>query len=324
MSEDIVQIDGSFGESGGQILRTALTLSSITQKPFRIFNIRAKRSNPGLRPQHLTAAKAVRSICRGTLEGAEIGSRELVFRPGKIVGGKYEFNISTAGSTVLVAQTILPILFSAKKKSSITIIGGTHVLKSPGWDYFSEVFIPAIRLFGAKIKGELIESGYYPKGGGRIRIETEPSKFKGMEKWPGKEKTKGIIRVSRLPVSIAMREKKVLLNSNITDVRIIEEEALSPGNAVTLWNGLRGSYVPGKRGKRAEKVAQEAVEELERENGDVDRHLADQLCVYAFIAKGKTAFTASEKTNHFETNVETIKKFIDREIKTDENKIMIL
>ena len=313
----MIKVDGSIGESGGQILRTALTLSSITQKPFEIFNIRAKRSPPGLKMQHLTAVKAVRSICRGKVEGADEGSQTLRFFPGEIVGGKYEFNIVTAGSVTLVAQTVIPILLCAKKKSNIRIIGGTHVMKSPGYDYFDRIFLPAIRAMGAKVESRLIKSGYYPKGGGEIEINVEPSEIHGKTEWEKESQIHAIIRLGILPLSIAMREKKILLQNDIEDVHIREEETFSPGNAVTLWKGFTGSYVPGEKGKRAEIVAQEALDELNKETGDVDKHLSDQLLIYASLAEGETKYKTSEITTHLNTNADIIRLFLEKKIEVD-------
>ncbi len=319
----MITIDGSHGEGGGQIIRTALTLSAITRKKVEITDIRASRKPPGLKMQHLTAVKAVRSICRGTLEGAEEGSRRLVFEPGKIVGGRYDFNIGTAGCVTLVAQTVLPILLIADKKSVVRITGGTHVMKSPGYDYFENVFIPAINFMGAKAKSRMLKSGYYPKGGGEIELKVEPSELKGREKWPREEHIRALIRIANLPVSIAMREKKVLLEHDIEDISIREEEAFSPGNAVTLWKGLRGSYIPGEKGKRAETVAQEAVDKLASETGDLDKHLADQILIYAILSEGKTRFKTSEITTHFRTNTDIISHFTERKIEYRDNEVII-
>lgn len=319
----MITIDGSYGEGGGQIIRTSLTLSAITGKAVKITDIRANRKPPGLKMQHLTAVKAVRNICRGTLEGAEVGSRTLVFEPGKIVGGRYDFNIGTAGCVTLVAQTILPILLIADKKSEVRIRGGTHVLKSPGYDYFENVFIPAIKHMGAKVESRMLKPGYYPKGGGEIELLVEPSKLKGTESWPSEEHVKALIRVANLPLSIAMREKKVLLENNIEDVAIREEKTFSPGNAVTLWKGLKGSYVIGEKGKRAEVVAKEAVDELAAETGDLDKHLADQMLIYGVLAEGKTGFRTSEITNHFRTNAYIISHFVERKIEHSDNEVSI-
>jgi len=313
----MITIDGSHGEGGGQIIRTALSLSAITGKEVEIVKIRANRSPSGLKMQHLTAVKAVRSICRGRLEGAEEGSQTLKFFPGEIIGGKYEFNIVTAGSICLVAQTIIPILLHAKKKSVVRIIGGTHVMKSPGYDYFDKIFLPAIRAMGAKVESRLIKSGYYPKGGGEIEITVEPSELHGKREWEKESQIHAVIRVANLPLSIAMREKKVLLENDIEDVSIKEEKTFSPGNAVTLWKGFIGSYVPGEKGKRAEVVAQEALDELNKESWDIDKHLSDQLLIYASLAEGETEYKTSEISNHLNTNADIIKLFLEKKIEVN-------
>jgi len=320
----MIEIDGSHGEGGGQIIRTSLTLAAITQKPVRIMNIRANRPKPGLAAQHLTACKAVRNICRGTLTGAEVGSTTLTFEPGPIVGGKYEFDIGTAGSVTLVAQTIIPILINASKESEIRIIGGTHVMKSPGYDYFEKVFVPVIRKLGVKIETKMIKTGYYPKGGGIIDIEIKPCELHGCNDWQHTEDIQAIIRIAGLQTSIAIREKKIFVQNDITKIYIREDDALSIGNAITTWNGFRGVYVLGEKGKRAEIVAKEAIDILRKEEGDVDLHLADQLLVYAALAKGETTYRTSEITEHFRTNAEIIGRFIQRYITYEKGNISIV
>lgn len=319
----MIEIDGSHGEGGGQIIRTSLTLASITGKAVRITNIRAGRSRPGLRPQHLMACSSVRKICRGNLEGAELESTELTFTPGKIVGGKYDFNIGTAGSVTLVAQTVLPILLSSSKRSQVRISGGTHVMKAPSHDYFEKVFIPAIGRFGAKADTKMIKPGYYPKGGGIIDVDIEPSALRGCDYWGAAEPIEAIIRLSGLPESIAIREKKIFVQNEIENIHIRQDEALSVGNAVTAWSGMRGSYVLGEKGKRAEVVAQECLDNLISEKNDVDKHLADQLLIYAALAEGKTEYTTSEITEHLKTNAYVVSRFLEREISIEENKISI-
>ncbi len=310
----MIEIDGSYGEGGGQIIRTSLTLSAITQKPVTITNIRANRPNPGLQPQHLTACKAVRNVCRGTLSHAEAGSIGLSFEPGPIVGGRYEFDIGTAGSATLVAQTLLPILLKASKPSELRIIGGTHVMKSPGWDYFERVFLPAISCFGAAVEGRMVRPGYYPRGGGEIEIKVKPSALRGCTSWPKEDHVETIIRLSELPALIAIREKKIFVQNGYEHVRIREDDALSPGNAVTSWRGLRGGYALGEKGKRAEAVAQEALDAVLAEQGDVDMHLADQLLIYAALAEGATEYRTGAVSGHLRTNAYIISRFIDRGI----------
>lgn len=315
----MIEIDGAIGESGGQIIRTAMTLSAITKKPVHIFNIRAGRPNPGLQAQHLTAVKAVRNVCRGTLEGAELESKELTFHPGEIIGGKYEFDIGTAGSVTLVAQTIIPILLGATKESELRIIGGTHVIKSPGYDYFEKVFVPAIAKFGAHVESKLISPGYYPKGGGVIEVKIKPSKLTGCESWMQNDNTQVILRLSDLPLPIAIREKKIFVQNEIEKVFIRRDPALSPGNAVTAWRGYRGAYVSGEKGKRAETVAQEALDMLNAEKNDVDLHLADQIPIYAVLADGRTRYKTSKISDHLKTNVAIIQKFMEKQIEIKED-----
>ena len=317
--KEIIEIDGSHGEGGGQVIRTALSLSAITKKSVRIFNIRAGRPNPGLQAQHLTACKAVRNICRGTLEGAELKSSELIFHPGEIVGGNYEFNIGTAGSVCLVAQTLLPILLFATKPSLIKIIGGTHVIKSPSYDYFEKIFISAIAKFGIEAKAKMIKPGYYPQGGGEIEVEINPGTLKSCNDWSASSNIQVLIRLSQLPTGIAIREKKIFVQNNIKEIFVRENAALDPANALIIWQGLKGISSLGEKGKRAEQVAQDALDEFKLETGEVDKHLADQLLIYAALAEGKSVFKTSEITEHFRTNLEIIKKFIDRKIEVDGN-----
>jgi RNA 3'-terminal phosphate cyclase (ATP) len=322
----MIHIDGSSGEGGGQIIRTALTLAALTKKEVAIDNIRAGRPNPGLQPQHLTAVKAVRNVCRGTLEGAEQGSRSLVFHPGQIVGGKYDFDIGTAGSATLVAQALIPMLLGASKESEVRITGGTHVMKSPGYDYFEKVFLGAIRLMGADVESKIIRPGYYPAGGGRIELSVRPSKLVGNEAWPKEEHVKVLIRLSKLPVLVAIREKKIFVQNGIEDIRVYEDDVGWPGNCVTAWAGLLGSYALGEKGKKSEVVAQEAYGALMKEkknDSDVDMHLADQLLVYAALAHGRTSFKTSEITGHLRTNAEIIGKFIERKISVEGNRVSI-
>ncbi|MFH1222522.1 MAG: RNA 3'-terminal phosphate cyclase [Candidatus Micrarchaeota archaeon] len=314
----MITIDGSHREGGGQIIRTALTLSALTGKPFEIDNIRANRPNPGLQPQHLMAVKAARSVCRGTMEGAEVGSSTLKFNPVNIIGGKYDFNIGTAGSVTLVAQTILPLLLHAKKESKVRIIGGTHVMKSPGYDYFEKVFIPAVKQLGAKVESKMIRAGFYPKGGGDIELLVKPSQLRGCSTWLSASFGAMIVVGSLEPI-IAIREKKVFMQHDMEkNVFIRNYETFSPGNAVTAWRGFNGAYALGEKGKRAEVVAQEAIDELKKQTAEVDRHLADQLLLYAVLAEGETSFTTSEITEHLKTNAEIISLFSDRQLFIDE------
>ncbi len=303
----VVEIDGSLGEGGGQIIRTALTLSAITGENIKIINIRANRTNPGLRPQHLAAAKLTRKICRGELY-AELGSEILTFKPGKIIGGKYKYNIGTAGSIILVAQTVIPILLTASKKSSLELIGGTDVLNAPTYDYFEKVFLETLRLSNVEIKSELKRTGYYPKGNGKMKLEIVPIKDFSHPQFYKTNTIKAIIRIANLPESIAIREKKIFWDQDIYDVKIIKSDADSPGNSITCWKGTIGSAILGQKGKRAEYVAEECLENLQQEKGDVDRHLADQLMIYGALTEEKIEYT-TDISMHTKTNAEIMKLF---------------
>jgi len=316
----MVEIDGSYGEGGGQILRTALAFSSIMQKEVRIKNIRAGRDPPGLRNQHLTVARAMRKICRGELEGDYIGSTELFFRPGEIVGGKYEFNIGTAGSITLLFQAILPVLLFANKTSEVIAIGGTHVKKSPTWEYFEHVFLKALNYMGVEASGKLLFPGYYPEGGGKAMLFVKPSLPKKTFLWPKEEHVRAVIRIANLPMHIAVREKKIFFEHGFEDVSIVEDKIPNAGNAVSAWKGFVGGSSVGERGKRAEEVAKEALEDILKNHADVDRHLADQLMLYGALAGG-AAYRTTEITEHARTNAYIIKMFVENEIRIENNEI---
>lgn len=169
----VISIDGSHGEGGGQILRTALSLSAVTGKPFAIENIRARRSKPGLMRQHLTAVKAAAAICGAKADGAEVGSTRLRFEPGSLKAGEYAFNIGSAGSTSLVLQTVLPPLALADGASRVTLQGGTHNTGAPPFEFLDRAFLPLIRRIGFNADVELRRFGFYPAGGGEVRVEIQ-------------------------------------------------------------------------------------------------------------------------------------------------------
>ncbi|RDI48727.1 RNA 3'-terminal phosphate cyclase [Aquicella lusitana] len=319
----LITIDGSYGEGGGQMVRTSLTLSAITGQPFILKAVRSKRGKPGLLPQHMMACVAVNTISQGRLEGAALGSDAFRFEPGTIKGGTYHFDIGTAGSLILLAQAIIPICLHATDSSRICLTGGTHVLQSPGYDYFAQVFLPALQRFGANVQIRQYKTGYYPKGGGLLEFEIQPQVLQGCTNWSSSNETHAVIRLSRLAHHIAEREKQVLMQQGIEDIQLYEEAAFSPGNAVTLWQGFRGAYVLGKVGKKAEQVAEEAFLLLQQEEGEVDRYLSDQLLIYAALARGETRYITSEITGHLRTNAFVISKFVQRDIDFSDHCIRI-
>lgn len=326
----MLEIDGSFGEGGGQILRTAVALSSITKKPIRITNIRAKRSNPGLNYQHMASIKSVAKLCEAEVSGVEKGSSQIEFHPKKISGGKYHFDILTAGSTTLVLQAcLLPSLF-ASEPTRLTITGGTDVKWSPPIDYYKNVFSPILHKMGADISIIMGRRGHYPKGGGEIAALVKPiSNLEQLELIErGELKTiKGIAHVSNLPNKIAQRMKHTALLKLVDykDVKVSEEHhpmdkdpAPGVGTGIVLWacyeNTVLGANGLGEKGVPAERVGQIACENLQTEmnsKATLDVHAADQFLPFMALAKGESVFTTRELSDHAKTNIWLVEKFLD-------------
>lgn len=321
---DMIEIDGSQGEGGGQVLRTSLSLSAITGQPFRLHHIRAGRKNPGLQRQHLTCVRAAAEICQAELRGAAWESSDLTFRPGAPIAGNYRFDIGTAGSTSLVLQTVLPILFRQEAPSTVTLEGGTHNDKAPPWDFLNEAFLPVLERIGPRVATSLDRPGYYPKGGGLVRFAIEPSKdFRPLE-----HSTRGALLgvtvkavVSRLRPEIAEREVRTAarLLREFEPATEVEEETRSPGPGNVVLIRVRSERATelfsacGARGVPAEQVARSAADEvLEYLRADVPvgRHLADQLLLPLAIGAGGR-FRTLAMTEHTRTNIEVIRRFLD-------------
>lgn len=332
---EFVELDGASGEGGGQILRTSLTLSVLTGRPFCIRNIRARRSPPGLRPQHLVAVRAAERISAAYVDGAAVDSMELRFSPTQLQPGDYEFPIPTAGSAPLVLHTVyLPLLLQAEP-SKATISGGTHVAFSPCYDYLVDCWLPALARLGAKMELQLLRCGFYPRGGGLMTAAIENSALSPIQ-WTSRGKLLRITPVSvvaNLPVSIAERQahradkrlREKGLKKSLRNPIIEQRPAASPGTLLGLrceWEYASGYFFAlGQRGKPAEKVADEAVAGFiafhNVEDCPVDPHLADQLLLPLAMTNGASEFRTSEVTQHLVTNAEVIKKFLDRSIVID-------
>ncbi len=332
----MIVIDGSIGEGGGQILRSAIGLAAVLGKPIKIVNIRAKRRNPGLQHQHLTAVKAIAEISNASIDGGYIGSKELVFKPGKVGGGIYRFDIGTAGSTTLVLQALLPILPFLDRETVIEIIGGTDVPWSPPIDYIRYVLIPILRQFGYNVEVELIRRGHYPRGGGIIRIRVIPTSFIepiDLVDRGDLELIGGRSHCVKLPRHIAERQaraaKEYLASKGLNIPIDIELEFyepqkdphLGPGSGIVLYaktsRSILGGDSLGEKGKPAEVVGREAAEKLYDEivsGAALDRHAGDMVIPIAAIAKGESRFTVSTITLHMETVVEIAKILTSCEI----------
>ncbi|OIO21300.1 RNA 3'-phosphate cyclase [Candidatus Micrarchaeota archaeon CG11_big_fil_rev_8_21_14_0_20_47_5] len=310
----MIEIDGSIGEGGGQIMRTALSLSCILQLPVSISNIRANRPKPGMAAQHLEVANSLAKICDAKMQGAELGSTAMSFEPGEVRGGNHTFNIPTAGSAVLLSQAVLPVLFFADKVSKVSIKGGTHVSFSPTFEYFKYVFLPAIGKIGARAEAQIIKYGFYPTGGGEISLDINPSRHFSplFLSEPSGEIPSALIISSSLPGHVAEREKHELLKAfPKVKAETLEVSASCPGNAITIFSGSAGACAVGRRGVSAEKVAQEALTSFQASQGfGADTHLADQLLLYCSLAGGKSEIRTPKITSHTKTNINIIGKFL--------------
>lgn len=309
-------------------MRSSLSLAAVLGEPVRIENIRARRPRPGLSNQHLAAARAMAEVCAGKLEGAELGSLELVFEPGPILPGSYSIEVGTAGSTTLVLQTLLPVLAAAGRESIITVSGGTHNPMAPPADYISECFGPAIKGIGLNCTCELIRHGFYPRGGGAIRAVIEPRRealrpFDRQEEvlWGEPEVT---ILIANLPGHVAFRERDEIAARLKLDPAKVKIEALpgevGPGNAVMVR--YRAGAVTtlisafGEPRKRAERVAREAAraaKSFARSKAYADPHLADQLVLPLALGPGGK-FITSAVTEHTRTQAKLIHEFLGLEV----------
>ena len=324
-----IHIDGSLGEGGGQILRTSLALAALLRQPVTIDNIRANRKQPGLKTQHLAGVLALADITDADIEGVHKHSPRLVFMPRTIKGGKYRFEISTAGAACMLFSAILPPLLYAMQPSEITITGGTHVPFSPPFHYLAGVFLPALRKMGAEVEVELVRWGFYPKGGGEIRAHVKPCwKLKNiqLQRRGSLKQLKLSAYSANLPDHIVQRE------INHGGIRLAEYNeylslypaqchALSPGNFVFLEADYEhvtaGFSSLGKRGKPAEEVADEVCQgfrDFDVTVATMDSHLADQLIPFMALAQGESLFAIEKVTSHFTTNIDIIRMFLAAKI----------
>jgi RNA 3'-terminal phosphate cyclase (ATP) len=327
----MVTIDGAMGEGGGQILRSALALAVCLGKPVRLQNIRATRKNPGLQPQHLAAVNAAAAVSHAAVEGATIHSRELVFRPGRVRGGDYQFCIGTAGSTTLLLQTVLPALILADAVSTVLLEGGTHNPLAPPFEYLHHVFLPLLNQMGPQVAATLERPGFAPKGGGRVRVRIQPvAQLRPLELIArGKVVSQQAeVLLAHLPEHIAQREIAVLKTSLGWSEQEVSwracNEAYGPGNVVyTLISSERITEccsAVGQRGVPAEDVAQAVVRQTRRylaSGVPVGEHLADQLLLPMALA-GSGSFVTLRPSLHALTNIEVIRAFLPVVIQCDE------
>ena len=326
---DMLEIDGNYGEGGGQILRSSLSLSAILNRPIRISSIRAGRRKPGLAPQHLTSVNAVAAIANAEVIGGQLGSQTLTFRPQEISGGNYTFDVAeirpSAGALSLVFQSIAWPLSFAKIPSTVTLRGGTHVPWSPNVHYLQAVFMPMAARFGFEGSIQLNRWGWYPKGGGEAIAKIQPTAdWRGvaLERRGKLQTICGVSAASNLPEHIISRqhnqiEKRLARFTAPVNLERVKGESIGQGTLVFLHadfeNARAGFSALGARGKRAERVSDEACQALEdflAVDAAIEPHLADQLILPMALAKGESRFTTSQITRHLTTNIWLVQQFL--------------
>ena len=318
---EMLKIDGMTGEGGGQVLRTALGLSAVTQTPFAIEKIRAGRKKPGLQRQHLTGVMAAARVGCAHVEGAELSSTSLTFTPSACVGGTYEFAINSAGSTGLVLQTVLPALWAADEPSTVTITGGTHNPMAPPFDFLKKTFAPIMHRCGAGLELQLDRHGFYPAGGGKIRARIAPASWLPLKlmSYPKPAEVTAQILCSGLHPRVGERESKSVRRAfdlRPSQVDIVDIDAAGPGNAIMI-NVQLGKVEEvvtqmGERGVLAEHVARTAIKEAKSlidGNVLVGEHLADQLLI-PMAMTGSGAFRTVTPSLHTQTNAQIIEMFL--------------
>ena len=332
-TNDMIKLDGSVGEGGGQILRTALTLSMCTGKPMRIKNIRAKRKKPGLMRQHLTAVQAAQAVSAAEAQGAVVGSGELSFTPGAIRGGDYCFNIGAAGSCTLVLQTILPVLLMAKEDSHITLTGGTHNAMSPPFHFLQRAFVPLLARMGANVELQLKRFGFYPAGGGEMTVTIkagDPLMPLHLEARGERLNAYAESFFAGLPAHIAERElavvkRRMAWKDDQLFMRGIDHDQ-GPGNVLLItleYENVTEVFTGfGERGVSAETVANRTVQTAHQyiaSDATVSHYLADQLLLPMALAGGGS-FLATEWSQHAATNADVIQRFLQVSIETEKSK----
>lgn len=326
----MIEVDGAHGEGGGQLLRNAAAVAAVTATPVRVTNIRARRPKPGLAAQHVTALEAIASISDAEVEGLRIGSREVVLRPGHLRGGRFAFDVGTAGSVTLVLQACLPAALCAPEPVEIRLVGGTDVSWSPPLDYFRFVFLPLLARMGGRVTVEVLRRGYYPGGGGEIRVSVVPAReFRSLVVEPpgALKRVRGIAHVGNLPVDVAARMKRAAARRlvGVAEVKVEDssEAAVGPGGAIVLWteheNTVLGASGLAERGVPAEDLGHAAADEIVQDlkaNASLDVHAADQVLLYCALAKGESRFSVRTISQHAETAMWLLEKATDAQFET--------
>lgn len=321
----MIELDASFGEGGGQLVRLAVALSAISGRPLRLVNVRARRERPGLGYQHLAAVRAVAAACGARCEGLELRSRAFSFEPlARATGGVHRVEVGTAGSVTLVLQALLPVLIRASGPSRVTVTGGTDVRLAPTWDYFAHVFLRLLACVGLRVSAGVARRGYFPAGGGEAWVEVVPGTPAplALPAARGEVRIEGEAHVARLPLRIAERMRDAALAAlgqpAAVRARVLgEAEAGGAGGAITLWaqseGAILGASRVAERGVRAETLGDAVGAELGADlasGATLDRHGADQVLAYLALASGRSEFLAREVSEHARTAIWLLERFL--------------
>jgi RNA 3'-terminal phosphate cyclase (ATP) len=318
----MIEIDGSYGEGGGQVIRTAVALAAVLSKEIHVIKVRAGRAEPGIRPQHMTGVKAAAELSSGKLEGLEVGSTEFVFKPGKLRAGTFRFDVGTAGSVTLVLQTLMPILAFTPGPVQLEITGGTDVKWSPPIDYLRLVTLPILQKVGYQGNLEIVRRGHFPKGGGLARFSTPgPSELQPLKNDKAGSVTRivGVSHATALPKHVAERQadaarkslEKAKLPPPSIDIEVTDDSRqLGPGSGIVLSaetqnKNILGSDALGERGRLAEEVGSTVGKILAEEiqsGACLDRHMGDMIVPYLVLAYGTSEVSISRVTQHTVTN----------------------
>ncbi|NHI89100.1 MAG: RNA 3'-terminal phosphate cyclase [Candidatus Thorarchaeota archaeon] len=335
----MIEIDGSYGEGGGQILRTAVSLSALTMKAVRITKIRAGRSKPGLKRQHIAGIEVTGKIVDAKIKGLTVGSTAVEFIPNDRKGGTISYDVGTAGSISLVLQAALLPAILSHEPISFSLKGGTDVKWSPPVDYMRDVFAHTLKHLGPRIEVLQKKRGHYPRGGGEVVCDVTPVRnvnFLEAVQFGGLSKIGGISHCVRLPSHIAERQaaaaEDVILRHLNIKAEIVRESYhkgndphLGPGSGIVIWaeseHGIRmGMDALGERGKSAESVGTEAASQLVEEVSSgmaIDSHLCDMLMPYLAIASGNSRIGVTKVTSHLVTNIWAVERILGAEIELD-------
>ena len=345
--QDALTIDGSQGEGGGQMVRSSMALSVVTGRPICLENIRAGRSKPGLQRQHLTAVRAAAEICSSELEGDELESLQIQFTPGAVQAGEYHFNVGSAGSAMLVLQTVLPPLLTAESPSLLTLEGGTHNQWAPPFDFLARAYLPLVNQMGVTVSSSIQRHGFYPAGGGQIIVEINPAEQRiGFDlNDRGRVRSRRVTAlVAGLPEQIGRREvdrvvKRLQWPAKVGKARSVPSDG--PGNVVfaeiECENVTEIFTAFGRRGVQAEKVADEVVQQVRRWNSSdvpVGEYLADQILLPLGLSAAQPAdcgvkrggtFRTLPLSQHSLTHIDILKQFLDIKIdvERDEESVQV-